>query len=110
MTERARALLNSVVGDQIEVRRSTRRRRTVSGFREGDKIIVLVPARLSQAEERRLVGEIIDKIARREAAHASSGARRGDAALMARARVLSAEYLDGRAQPVSVRWVRNMVS
>jgi predicted metal-dependent hydrolase len=94
----------------VEVRRSARRRRTVSAYREGDKIVVLVPARLSKADEQRLVSELVEKIARREASHARSGPRRGDAALMARARELSVQHLDGRAQPISVRWVRNMKS
>lgn len=95
---------------EVEVRRSTRRRRTVSAYREGDKIVVLVPARISRAEEQRLVSQLVERITRREATHARSGARRGDAALMARARELSLRYLEGRPQPSSVRWVSNMAS
>lgn len=72
--------------------------------------MVLVPARLSKADEQRLVSELVERITRREANHARSGPRRGDTALMARARELSMQYLDGRPQPVSVRWVRNMKS
>lgn len=72
--------------------------------------MVLVPARLSKADEQRLVSELVERITRREANHARAGARRGDTALMARARELSAQYLDGRPQPASVRWVRNMKS
>ena len=36
---------------QVEVRRSTRRRRTVSAYREGDRIVVLIPASLSRRQE-----------------------------------------------------------
>ena len=39
----------------VEVRRSTRRRRTVSAYREGDRTVVLIPARMSEAEEQRWV-------------------------------------------------------
>lgn len=92
----------------IEVRRSTRRRRTVSAYRDGDKIVILMPARTSKAEEKQLITEMVDRVTRREARTATSGARSGDPQLMHRARQLSAAYLDGRAQPVSVRWVRNM--
>lgn len=92
----------------IEVRRSARRRRTVSAYRDGDKIIILMPARTSKAEERRLVTEMVERVTQREAKFASTGPRAGDSALLGRARQLSNAYLEGRAQPVSVRWVRNM--
>ncbi|MBP9920052.1 MAG: hypothetical protein KBF43_15840, partial [Dermatophilaceae bacterium] len=39
----------------VEVRRSTRRRRTVSAYRDGDRVVVLVPARFTRAEETRWV-------------------------------------------------------
>jgi len=94
--------------NNVEVRRSARRRRTVSAYRDGDKIVVLVPARLSKADERRLVSELVERITRKEATQAQSGARRSDTALMARAGELNELYLEGRARPASVRWVQNM--
>ena len=36
---------------EVEVRRSKRRRRTVSAYREGDRIIVLIPASLTRRQE-----------------------------------------------------------
>ncbi len=36
---------------EVEVRRSKRRRRTVSAYRDGDRIVVLIPASLSRREE-----------------------------------------------------------
>jgi predicted metal-dependent hydrolase len=92
----------------IEVRRSTRRRRTVSAYREGDKIIILMPARTSKADEQRLISDMVERITRREARTANAGSRAGDTQLLNRARQLSNAYLDGRPQPVSVRWVTNM--
>jgi hypothetical protein len=92
----------------IEIRRSARRRRTVSAYREGDKIIILMPARTSKAEEQRLITEMVERVTRREARVAGTGTRAGDSQLLSRARQLSGSYLDGRAQPVSVRWVTNM--
>lgn len=94
----------------VEVRRSARRRRTVSAYRDGDKIVVLMPARISKAEEQRLITEMVERITRREARYASTGSRGSDQALLRRAAELSAGYLDGRARPASVRWVRNMNS
>jgi len=36
---------------EVEVRRSKRRRRTVAAYRDGDKVVIMMPARLSKAEE-----------------------------------------------------------
>lgn len=86
----------------VEVRRSARRRKSVSAYREGDRTIVLIPARMSEAEERRWVGVMLDKLAAQENKRVL-----GDTGLVERAGRLSAEYFDGRARPVSVRWVTN---
>ncbi|MFF9783489.1 DUF45 domain-containing protein [Streptomyces sp. SID8375] len=86
----------------VEVRRSSRRRRTVSAYREGDRTVVLIPARMSEAEERRWVTVMLDKLAAQESKRIL-----GDGELAERARRLSGQYLDGRARPASVRWVTN---
>lgn len=87
---------------RVHVVRSARRRRTVSAQRAGDTIVVRVPARMSAAEEARWVALLIERLERSERRR-----RPGDAALHARARTLSAQYLGGRAEPASVRWVDN---
>lgn len=89
----------------VEVRRSARRRRTVSAYREGDRTVVLIPARMSAAEERRWVSVMMDKLAAQE-----NRRYLGDAELAARAAELSDRYLRGRARPDSVRWVTNQHS
>ncbi|MBG7700168.1 M48 family metallopeptidase [Streptomyces sp. MC1] len=86
----------------IEVRRSARRRRTVSAYREGDRTVVLIPARMSKAEEQRWVTVMLDKLAAQESKRVL-----GDAELAERAERLSAQYFEGRARPASVRWVTN---
>lgn len=86
----------------VEVRRSTRRRRTVSAYRENGRTIVLLPAQMSAKEERRWVQAMLERLERRE--------KRTDLAeseLARRARELGKRYLDGRAVPASVRWVSN---
>jgi predicted metal-dependent hydrolase len=97
------------VAPAVEVRRSARRRRTVSAYRDGDVTVVLIPARFSKAEERRWVAEMIARLQAREARR-QRGPRRSDEALLARARQLSTTLLDGAARPTSVRWVTNMAS
>lgn len=89
---------------EIEVRRSAKRRRTVSAYRDGARIVVLIPSRFTKAEEAQWVREMVERL--------DSGARRrrdgGDAALFRRAAELSTSYLGGRARPASVRWVAGM--
>ncbi|MCX5526410.1 M48 family metallopeptidase [Streptomyces bobili] len=87
----------------IEVRRSARRRRTVSAYREGDRTVVLIPARMSEAEEQRWVSVMLDKLAAQESRRRAPG----DAELAEHAERLSAQYFDGRARPTTVRWVTN---
>lgn len=91
---------------RVEVRRSARRRRTVSAYRDGDLVVVLLPARMTDAEERRWVDEMVRRLERSEARRRAP--RRTDTELMLRATRLSAQYLQGRAVPTSVRWVPPM--
>ena len=93
----------------VEVRRSARRRRTVSAYRDGDVTVVLIPARFSKAEERRWVAEMIARLQERESRR-QRGPRRSDDALLARARQLSTSVFGGTVRPTSVRWVSNMAS
>ena len=105
----ARTLAVDRATPPVEVRRSARRRRTVSAYRDGDVTVVLIPARFTKAEEQRWVTEMVARLQARDARR-QSGPRRSDEALFARCRQLSATLLDGRAQPASVRWVSNMAS
>jgi predicted metal-dependent hydrolase len=94
---------------KIEVRRSARRRRTVSAYREGDTTIVLLPARMSRAEEERWVDVMLERLAKQERRSAGRAAR-SDADLERRAAELSRRFLGGVPKPVSVRWVSNQGS
>jgi predicted metal-dependent hydrolase len=90
---------------EVEVRRSKRRRRTVSAYREGDRIIVLIPASLTPRQEAEWVETMVARIEKSERRR-----RPDDADLHQRALALSDEYLGGLARPVSVRWVDNQRS
>ncbi len=89
----------------VEVRRSARRRRTVSAYRDGDRTIVLLPAAMSAAEERRWVGVMLERLAAQERRR-----RPSDDTLLTRSAELSQRYLGGRARPRTVRWVDNQGS
>ena len=91
--------------DEIEVRRSRRRRRTVSAYRDGGRTIVLIPSRFSADEERAWVEAMMRKLA------AGDKRRRpSDQQLLERAAELSRRYLGGLAKPVSIAWVTNQSS
>ncbi|WP_187774326.1 M48 family metallopeptidase [Lolliginicoccus suaedae] len=91
----------------VEVRRSTRRRKTVSARREGDRIIVLVPSGLSTAVESELVDRMISKLEKADQRRAL-GNHGDDSELHDRAVRLSQRWLGGTAVPRSVVWVPAM--
>lgn len=89
----------------VEVRRSKRRQRTVSAYREGERVVVLIPAQFSRAEENEWVDKMLARLVARE-----QRAPRSDAELLTRAQRLVGRYLDdyaARCSPRSVRWVAN---
>ncbi|HEY3535498.1 MAG TPA: M48 family metallopeptidase [Pedococcus sp.] len=93
------------MGTQVEVRRSRRRRRTVSAYREDGRTIVLIPARFTRAEEQEWVATMLERL--------DKGDRRrrpSDAELATRAAELSRRFLRGLARPTSIRWVTNQSS
>jgi predicted metal-dependent hydrolase len=92
-------------GPVVEVRRSRRRRSTVAAYREDDRVVVMIPARMSRAEEQEWVATMLARLERSERRR-----RPSDATLMRRARDLNARYLDGAATPGTVRWVDNQNS
>lgn len=106
MADGQRDVVHTVVdGVSVEVRRSARRRRTVSAYRQEGRLVVLVPARMTRAEEGEWVRTMVARVA-------ASEQRRGrsDVDLARRAHELSNQYLDRRAAPSSVRWVSNQQS
>jgi predicted metal-dependent hydrolase len=95
-------------GPRVQVRRSSRRTRTVTAYRERDTIVVLIPQRMSKADEQTFVRDMVEKVLAREA---RATAPRGDEALATRARDLAATYLapvlDQMPEPRGVFWVTN---
>ena len=89
----------------VEVRRSKRRRRTVSAYRDGERIVVLIPASMSRREEAEWVETMIARVEKSERAALTT-----DEELRDRALQLNDLYLGGLAMPSSVRWVSNQRS
>jgi len=93
----------AVSSEDVEVRRSRRRRRTVSAYRDGTRTVVLIPASFSAADEARWVERMLARL--------TAGERRrqpSDESLGERAERLSDRYLGGHARATSVRWVSTM--
>jgi predicted metal-dependent hydrolase len=89
----------------VEVRRSQRRRRTVSAYRDGERVVVLIPDRFSRAEETEWVERMLARLVARE-----ERIQRSDDELLTRARRLIGRYLADHtdsAVPAGVRWVTN---
>jgi predicted metal-dependent hydrolase len=83
----------------VEIRTSSRRRKTIGAHWEGDTIVVVVPHRLPVRERQAYADELAARLIAGRAR-----LRPTDAALTARARALSRQYLEGRVTPSSVTW------
>ena len=90
-------------GLRVQVRRSARRRRSVTAYREGDVVVVAIPARFSRAQEREWVERMLGRLQAQDRRR-----RPSDEALVRRAAALSTRYLGGGPRPTSVRWEQNM--
>ncbi len=92
---------------EIEIRRSAKRRSTVTARVEADRIVLLLPATLGARAEQEWVDTMVQRIADKRARPAGS-----DADLAARAAQVATNYLDDvvghQLRPASVRWVTNM--
>jgi predicted metal-dependent hydrolase len=85
--------------DRIEVRRSPRRRKTVSAEIVGDVLVVSVPDRISRAEEQQWVERMADRMSQRR----KRDRLNSDGDLERRAAHLAEAYLDG-IRPRSIAW------
>lgn len=86
---------------EIEVRTSSRRRKTASAHWEGSRIVVLVPSHVRRSQQSELVDYLVGRLLAKRPHLASS-----DEVLAARALALGDRYLDG-IRPASIRWVTN---
>jgi predicted metal-dependent hydrolase len=77
----------------------------VSAYRDGERVVVLIPAQFSRAEEREWVDRMLERLNARE-----RRAGRSDVELASRAQRLAGKFLldhPGIARSASVRWVQN---
>ncbi len=86
----------------VEVRISTRRRKTSEARWVGGRIVVSVPAHLSQEAREKTIAWLVDRLVAKHPMRSAIG----DDELMTRALALAERYRIG-ARPASVRWVTN---
>ena len=104
LEEPAMQELPGITEGEIVVIRSTRRKRNIAAYRQGGQIIVSIPARLSKADERAVVPEMVAKIRASEAARTMD-----ESALSARLIDLLARWApEITERPTSVTWKRAM--
>ena len=89
---------------EVEVRASTRRKKTGTAHWSGSRIVVQIPSRVKGRERTAFVDDLVERLMVQRPQNAA-----GDASLEERAAVLAELYNDG-ITPSSVRWVKNQQS
>lgn len=89
---------------EVEIRASTRRKKTGAAHWSGSRIVVQIPARVRGRERTAFVDDLVERLMTQRPQHTA-----GDASLEERAKVLAELYNDG-VIPESVRWVKNQQS
>lgn len=95
--------------EAYEVRASARRTRTMTAFREGGRLVVVVPEHMTARQRRDMVPGLVERYLAKEARQRPP---RADDELTERARALYRTYVAPNApddEPrIGVRWVSNM--
>lgn len=92
---------------EIVVIRSTRRKKSISAYRQGGRIVISIPARLTKADERAIVPEMIAKIRSQEESKTpgeSQLAERIDQLLTQLAPEITARPASVAWRPMRERW------
>ncbi|CAN2177936.1 M48_yhfN_like domain containing protein [Candidatus Nanopelagicaceae bacterium] len=107
MIEEEAPTLPGITEGEILVIRSTRRKKSASAYRQGGRIVISLPARMSKAEEAQVVPELIAIIRGREEAKTPSEellASRIDALLSELAPEITARPASVSWRPMRERW------
>ena len=101
-----RVALTTSTGAPVVVKRSARRRRTVSAVWRDGAAVISIPGHFSQAQEREWVQRMLARLETRSSRPEGRTAA-SDTDLARHAAELSLRYLAGDAVPTSIRWVSN---
>jgi hypothetical protein len=89
------------VRPEVEVRVSTRRRKSASAFWSEGRVVVVLPASMPRSARPEMIDDLVRRVLNYRPHLAAS-----DVDLAARAALLADRYLDG-VKPSSIRWVTN---
>jgi predicted metal-dependent hydrolase len=89
---------------EVEVRISTRRRKSASAFWSEGRVVVVLPASMPRSARAEMVEDLVRRVVSYRPHLAAS-----DGDLASRAALLADRYLDG-VRPSSIRWVTNQRS
>jgi hypothetical protein len=89
---------------EVEVRISTRRRKSASAFWSDGRVVVVLPAAMPRSARAEMVDDLVGRVLHYRPHIAAS-----DTDLAARAAQLADRYVDG-VRPSSIRWVTNQQS
>jgi hypothetical protein len=92
------------VRPEVEVRISTRRRKSASAFWSEGRVVVVLPAAMPRSARADMVDDLVRRVLNYRPHIAAS-----DTDLASRAALLADRYLD-RVRPQSIRWVTNQSS
>ncbi|MBG6216561.1 putative metal-dependent hydrolase [Arthrobacter sp. CAN_A6] len=102
--------LSATAGRPVVVRRSTRRKRTVSADLRDGSIIVSIPAHFSRLQEDEWVARMVRRMGEKYPPRLSPGSDTPPEELLARAQDLAGKFLAGRGIPDTIGWVTNQNS
>ncbi|WP_434993634.1 M48 metallopeptidase family protein [Arthrobacter sp. Ld5] len=91
----------------VEVRRSARRKRTVSADIRDGVLRVSIPGHFSPSQERQWVERMVERMSAKYLEPPAHDDDAAVAALQRRARALARQYLGGRGVPSTIGWVTN---
>ncbi|OUM39857.1 M48 metallopeptidase family protein [Arthrobacter sedimenti] len=94
----------------VEVRRSARRKRTVSADIRDGVLRVSIPGHFSASQERHWVERMVERMSAKYFAAPAIDDDRAVPALLQRAGRLAEQYLGGRGVPATIGWVTNQNS
>lgn len=94
----------------VEVRRSARRKRTVSADIRDGVIRVSLPGHFSAAQERHWVDRMVERMSAKYLVHSGDDGDDAANALLQRAQRLARQYLGGGGMPSTISWVTNQNS
>ena len=98
----------AALGWDVEIRLSTRRKKTINARPDGHRTIILAPAWLSEQQLLDRATDLVQKVHRKVGR--GMGGVASDEELEQLARQLNEKHLGGRARWDSIRWVGNMTT